>query len=146
MKNNTGKSKRKTHRQVQSSTMYVRVGRCRGVVRAVAATVHGKKVRTVARSGFSWKAFSTVETTKTNFQDQGLLDAQGLTVFNTLHELQETACKVYPKNELFGTFSEESLKFEYLSYEEFGGKVDKCRSVLSHLGECAPKGIWSMNL
>jgi hypothetical protein len=67
--------------------------------------------------------------------EPGLLDNQGMTVFNTLHELQEVACKVYANNDLFGTFSEQSQKFEYLTYKEFGHKVEECRAVLKHLGK-----------
>ncbi|KAL3922081.1 MAG: hypothetical protein SGILL_002395 [Bacillariaceae sp.] len=70
-----------------------------------------------------------------DFQDQGLVDSSGLTQFNTLHELQLTACKVYPDNELFGTFSESSGRFEYFTYKDFGQKVEECRAVLKHLGE-----------
>lgn len=91
--------------------------------------------------GHAVKALSTVGPSPTSmsmadFQAQGLVDSQGLTVFNTLHELQTTACKVYSDNELFGTFSEASGHFEYLTYKDFGEKVDECRAVLKHLGKC----------
>jgi hypothetical protein len=85
------------------------------------------------------KAFSTAGASSSmsmaDFQAQGLVDGHGLTMFNTLHELQLTACKVYPNNELFGTFSEKSGHFEYLTYRDFGEKVDECRAVLKHLGQ-----------
>jgi hypothetical protein len=84
------------------------------------------------------RAFSVSDSaTKTYFKEQGLLDNQGMTVFNTLHELQEVACKVYGNNELFGTFSGETQQFEYLTYKQFGGKVEECRAVLKNLGKCS---------
>jgi hypothetical protein len=92
------------------------------------------QVRTSVPKGFAWKAFST-STSVEDFRGQGLLDSQGLTVFDTLHELQETSCKVYANNELFGTFNDESGNFEYLTYKDFGQKVVECRRVLKHLGE-----------
>mmetsp|Transcript_9787 Transcript_9787/g.17291 ORF Transcript_9787/g.17291 Transcript_9787/m.17291 type:complete len:695 (+) Transcript_9787:69-2153(+) len=84
----------------------------------------------------TFHSFSTVGSTlKTfDFREQGLLDSEGMTVFRTLHELQEVACKVYAENELFGTYNENSRRFEYITYKEFGNKVRECRAVLKHLG------------
>jgi hypothetical protein len=82
-----------------------------------------------------FNSFWTTVSSKTQFQEQGLLDNQGLTVFSTLHELQEVACKVYSENNLFGSYSPLSGQFEYLSYKDFGNKVKECRALLKHLGE-----------
>lgn len=79
-------------------------------------------------------------TSMADLQAQGLVDAKGLTMFNTLHELQETSCEVYAGNELFGTYDEKSGRFVYLTYREFGHKVDECRAVLKHLGEYDASG------
>jgi hypothetical protein len=98
------------------------------------ASIERQKARTKVPKRFSWKALST-STTVVDFEDQGLVDSQGLTAFDTLHELQEASCKVYASNELFGTYNELSGQFEYLKYWEFGQKVDECRAVLKHLGE-----------
>lgn len=88
---------------------------------------------------FLWRTASTsISMGSTEFEAQhgpGLIDNRGMTVFNTLHELQEVACQVYANNELFGTFSDQTQKFEYLTYKEFGHKVEECRAVLKHLGK-----------
>jgi hypothetical protein len=78
---------------------------------------------------------STIVSSRADFQKQGLLDNEGLTVFNTLHELQEVACSVYSENELFGTFNDSSGQFEYLTYGDFGKQVEECRALLRHLGK-----------
>ncbi|KAG7374459.1 long-chain-fatty-acid-CoA ligase [Nitzschia inconspicua] len=96
----------------------------------------GRKVATghkVVGKEFSWRSLSA-SMSMADFHDQGLIDSQGLTLFDTLHELQETSCTVFADNELFGTYNDKSGKFEYLSYKEFGQKVDECRAVLKHLG------------
>lgn len=68
------------------------------------------------------------------FQELGLLDAEGLTVFETLHEMQVNSCQVYADNELFGTYAQESAQFEYMTYKEYDDKVTACRKVLQDLG------------
>jgi long-chain acyl-CoA synthetase len=68
------------------------------------------------------------------FRKEGLLDEKGLTVFDTLHEMQLSSCQVYSQNDLFGTFSPKTEKFEWMTYEEYGKKVDQCRSMLKDLG------------
>ena len=70
-----------------------------------------------------------------HFKDLGYLDNDGLTVFDTLHDMQVRSCAVYAENELFGSYDETENKFKYVTYEEFGGQVDKCRSVLKDLGK-----------
>jgi hypothetical protein len=73
-------------------------------------------------------------TSSTVLQKDGLVDNNGLTIFNTLHELQEVSCTVFGKNELFGAYNEISGQFEYLTYDDFGTKVKECRTLLRHLG------------
>jgi hypothetical protein len=67
--------------------------------------------------------------------DQGILDERGLTVFHTLHEMQVNSCKVYADKNLFGTFSEESKQFEWMTFQDYAHQVDRCRAMLKDLGE-----------
>ena len=57
-------------------------------------------------------------------QELGLLDEDGLTVFDTLHEMQVNSCKVFSENDLFGTYQEDSNSFEYITYQDYADKVD----------------------
>lgn len=57
-----------------------------------------------------------------------------MTAFNTLHELQVNSSLVYSENELFGTYEEESKGYNYMTYDEYNQKVNKCRSLLKDLG------------
>ena len=82
----------------------------------------------------STKSFSTASIE--SLQKQGILDDRELLQFNTLHELQKNACIAFSDNEIFGTFVENKEKgdFEWMTYKEFGDKVDQCRCVLRDLG------------
>lgn len=68
------------------------------------------------------------------FQEMGLLDDHGLTVFETLHEMQVNSCQVFAQNELFGTYDEDSKNFLFMKYNEYDQKVNQCRSLLKDLG------------
>jgi hypothetical protein len=70
-----------------------------------------------------------------HFQEMGYLDEKGLTVFDTLHEMQVRSCAVFSKNDLFGTYDPESKQFVYESFQDYANQVDKCRAVLKDLGE-----------
>jgi hypothetical protein len=78
--------------------------------------------------------FISIENEK-HLQELGYLDEQGLTVFDTLHEMQFRSCQVYAQNDLFGTYNPKSDKFEYTTFEDFSQKVHQCRAVLKDLGE-----------
>ena len=80
------------------------------------------------------RRFITTEQEK-HFQGKGCLDEQGLTVFNTLHELQVNSTLVFSENKLFGTYDEESKSFLYMTYSEYNEKVNQCRTLLKDLGE-----------
>jgi len=67
-------------------------------------------------------------------KEMGYLDDRGLTVFDTLHEMQVRSCAVYEKRNLFGTYSNETERFEWMSFKEYADKVDRCRTVLKDLG------------
>lgn len=53
--------------------------------------------------------------------------------FDTLHSLNSNAVKKYESNPLFGTFRND--KFEWMTYGEFGTRVEKCRALLSDVGK-----------
>ena len=72
-----------------------------------------------------------------SFQQQGILDERGLVNFDTLHEMQTRSCQVFEPKPLFGTYSEDSKNFEWMTYGEFGQKVDRTRAVLKDLSEFA---------
>lgn len=67
-------------------------------------------------------------------QAQGLLDERGLTKFDTLHEMQVRSCRVYSEENLFGTYSHETQKFEWMTYADFDHQVNLCRAALKDLG------------
>ena len=49
--------------------------------------------------------------------------------------MQINSCKVYADKQLFGTYSEESKKFEWMTFQDYADRVDQCRSMLQDLGE-----------
>ena len=77
------------------------------------------------------------------FQAKGFLDDRGLTVFDTLHEMQVRSCEVFASRKLFGTYSKESKQFEWMTYQEFDSAVNKCRAVLKDIGTLWEYGIYS---
>lgn len=70
------------------------------------------------------------------WKDRGVLDEYECTKFSTLHEMQVHSCEAYSKNQLFGTFTEASQKFEWMTFGEYADKVNQCRTVLNDLGTC----------
>jgi hypothetical protein len=68
------------------------------------------------------------------FQELGLLDDHGLSVFDTLHEMQYNSCQIYSQNELFGTYDPSSKGFQFMTYAEYNDKVNQCRALLKDLG------------
>lgn len=89
--------------------------------------------RVVSATSDTNKNFPNPERTE-KFQQLGLLDEQGLTVFETLHEMQSNSCRVFSDNELFGTFNPETKQFEYMTYAQYDDNVEACRLVLQDLG------------
>jgi hypothetical protein len=85
------------------------------------------------RSNFAVRASSTQS--NGYGKRESLLDDQGLPAFSTLHELQETSCEVYSENDLFGTYSTNTGKFEYLAYKDYARMVQRCRILLKELGK-----------
>jgi hypothetical protein len=70
-----------------------------------------------------------------HFQGAGILDDQGMVIFNTLHELQVNSTMVYRDNELFGTYDKESKSYLFMTYAEYSQKVNQCRALLKDLGK-----------
>ncbi|CAB9507500.1 7a-methyl-1,5-dioxo-octahydro-1H-inden-4-yl [Seminavis robusta] len=68
------------------------------------------------------------------FYDKGWLDERGLTQFKTLHENQVRACQIFADRDLYGVYSDETEKFEFSTYRDFGQQVDLARHVLKDLG------------
>lgn len=54
--------------------------------------------------------------------------------FDTLHSLNANATKQYETNPLFGTFSND--QFQWMTYGDFGRRVELCRGVLRDIGTC----------
>lgn len=93
-----------------------------------------KKVRCASSSvDMSVRIGMTPEQRK-KFYEMGFVDERALVRFDTLHEMQSRSCQVFAKKNLFGTYSAESKKFEWMTFEEFGKKVDTCRAALKDLG------------
>eukprot|EP00538_Stauroneis_constricta_P006405 CAMPEP_0119558638 /NCGR_PEP_ID=MMETSP1352-20130426/10914_1 /TAXON_ID=265584 /ORGANISM="Stauroneis constricta, Strain CCMP1120" /LENGTH=721 /DNA_ID=CAMNT_0007606049 /DNA_START=116 /DNA_END=2281 /DNA_ORIENTATION=+ len=79
------------------------------------------------------RRFISTEAEK-HFQSLGYLDEEGLTKFDTLHEMQTRACAVYADNDLFGTYNGDTNQVEFETYADFADQVDRCRAVLQDLG------------
>lgn len=78
-----------------------------------------------------WLSNLAGSSTSTN---NSLDEETDLSDFRTLHELQVKASKRYAQNELFGTYNPSTENFDYMTYAEYGNKVDQCRQVLRSLG------------
>jgi len=88
--------------------------------------------------------------TEANLRDDGIFDGRDLLNFQTLHELQVNASIAFAENKLFGTYAKKEGSdetFEWMTFREYGDKVNQCRSVLKDLGveEFSKVGIISNN-
>ena len=77
--------------------------------------------------------FLSSSTSSTSHHEE-YLDDNGLTKFNTLHDLQVRSCALFADNDLFGTYDNSKDSFEYMTYADYDSKVDACRKVLMDLG------------
>ena len=68
------------------------------------------------------------------FQSLGYIDDNNLLIFDTLHDMQVRATRVFEKRELFGTYSQSLKDFEWMTFGTFGERVDRTRGVLKDLG------------
>ena len=103
------------------------------VARAVAGT-HDIDSSTSTSTSSTSRRFITTDQEK-QFQELGVLDDEGLTNFETLHELQVNSNLVFKEHDLFGTYSEESKDYHYITYDEYNQAVNQCRVLLKDLGK-----------
>jgi long-chain acyl-CoA synthetase len=82
---------------------------------------------------FSPRRFITTDQEKL-FQGKGYLDQDCMVAFQTLHELQYRSCQVFADNEIFGTFDPATTSYNFMTYEEYNQKVNRCRSLLKDFG------------
>mmetsp|Transcript_21098 Transcript_21098/g.58693 ORF Transcript_21098/g.58693 Transcript_21098/m.58693 type:complete len:691 (+) Transcript_21098:50-2122(+) len=111
------------------SRRFFRVAHAETIRKSVAKTVTSAYTSVSSIS----RRFMTTDQEE-QFKERGFLDAEGMTAFNTLHELQAHSSIVFAKNELFGTYDEQSDTFKYMTYDEYNQKVNQCRSLLKDLG------------
>lgn len=94
------------------------------------------QIVSACRSSFGAFFSTTIEDDPfVHFREKGIVDERNLTVFETLHEMQVRSCQVYAPKKLFGTFSDDTKQFEWMTYEEYAAKVDQCRSMLHDIGK-----------
>lgn len=110
------------------------------VVRRVGAGIMSSTENTTLLSAATNSASSTARRFITNdqeknFQRAGIIDDQGMVVFDTLHELQVHSSILYSDNDLFGTFDDKTKSYHYMTYAEYRTKVNQCRTLLKDLGE-----------
>lgn len=105
------------------------------------------------RSGSGWFSAGSARSLTTEateqekaFQAKGFLDEHRLTVFDTLHEMQVRSCQVFAEKPLFGTYSDKSKEFEWMSFEEYDQEINKCRAVLKDIGKCSQVGVLGRNV
>jgi len=88
-------------------------------------TIHGSVKACTGRS------FSTSR--DKDLQDRGIFDSRNTLLFETLHDIRVNGTVAFHDNPIFGTFQEG--KFHWMTYGEWGNKVDNCRTVLKNLGK-----------
>ncbi|KAL3943945.1 MAG: hypothetical protein SGBAC_001979 [Bacillariaceae sp.] len=96
---------------------------------------HGRELSAFLATQWNASTNRSISTeTEDHFKGLGYLDDEGLTIFDTIHDMQVRSCEVYAENELFGSYDATENKFKYVTYDEFDRKVDTCRAVLKDLG------------
>jgi len=101
----------------------------------------------------SLSSSATPASVAASLQERGIFDSNNLLNFDTLHELQTNATIAFADNPLFGTYQgqegeeDSPSSFEWMSYSDYGEKVDACRTVLKDLGvqEFSKVGIIANN-
>jgi len=68
-----------------------------------------------------------------DYQARGIISSEELLEFDILHQTQVNASIEFADNEFFGTFRSKENggndNYEYITYHEYGEKVDHCRTV-----------------
>jgi len=94
------------------------------------------------------------KTDQASLIERGIFDDNNLLQYKTLHELQHNSSIAFSDNPLFGTYREKKndngdvdASFEWMTYGDFGRKVDECRTLLKDLGvkEYSKVGIIANN-
>ena len=67
-----------------------------------------------------------------SFTSSRAISSAQITEFENLCELQAKACETFSDRPCFGSRSEKGDKYDWISYKEFGRRVEKFRNVLSH--------------
>lgn len=94
---------------------------------------------------------ASTDSSKEELRRRGVLDENDLLDFKTLHELQKHSTEVFGSNHLFGTYATNSTNdggsFRWMTYNDWGRTVDRCRAMLSDLGvtEYSKVGVISNN-
>mmetsp|Transcript_25308 Transcript_25308/g.36722 ORF Transcript_25308/g.36722 Transcript_25308/m.36722 type:complete len:722 (+) Transcript_25308:354-2519(+) len=97
------------------------------------------------RDNYHTKSLTTVAEShipNTHLQAEGIFDSRNLLKFDTLHEMQKNASIAFANNDIFGTYVEgahnsdgdNSGTFEWMTYKEYGEKVETCRTMLKNIG------------
>ena len=96
-------------------------------------------VTPIINDGSSTTALQHRYLSSSSLQERGLMDDNNLLQFATLHELQRNASEAFASNPLFGTYEAADVEnedaggeFKWMTYEEWGKKVDACRTVLKN--------------
>mmetsp|Transcript_10532 Transcript_10532/g.15423 ORF Transcript_10532/g.15423 Transcript_10532/m.15423 type:complete len:777 (-) Transcript_10532:85-2415(-) len=67
-----------------------------------------------------------------SLRELGIVDDDHHLNFTTLHELQRNACIAYAPNNLFGSYSPTTRKYEWMTYADFARQVQSITHVLQH--------------
>ena len=101
-------------------------------------TTKGKENQFSIEAESQQKVSFSSQSNSSSLQERGILDEHNLLKFDTIHELQSRASIAFADNPIFGKYVKhdgEDAKFEYMTYSEFGDKVDTCRTLLKDLGK-----------
>jgi hypothetical protein len=96
-----------------------------------------KKYFTTSKTINTFISTLSHQTIDSSLQERGIFDERNLLKFDTIHELQSNASIAFADNPLFGKYVKpegQDAKFEYMTYRDFGRKVDTCRALLKDLG------------
>jgi hypothetical protein len=121
--------------QLQTSLRKYASQRSRYVTNLIVASSQDYKLSTHQNVSKSVVSFSSQS--NSSLQERGIFDEHNLLKFDTLHELQSNASIAFADNPLFGKYVKpegQDAKFEYMTYSDFGDKVDTCHALLKDLG------------
>jgi len=136
-----------TNPQIRSLLYQIGSKSWRSVTSTTARRVHiGSAASVESTASYSSRLYHTTDAPLSNvdyskldtkgLQERGILDEGELVKFDTLHSMQVNACIAFGDNDLFGTYAEkeEGGEFEWMSFQEWGTSIHKCREVLKDIG------------